>query len=906
MALAGVTAPAASRLGLRSGFRLALRLAVRELRGGLSGFYIFVVCLFLGVVTIASVGTLSSSLVAGLTQRGQEILGGDMDLRLIHREAGADEAAYLRNHGDVSHVATLRAMVSTLPNDHPAKLGTPTSKQILVEAKAVDGLYPLIGQLALKSGADLSAALGPQPARVAEARAPLDTGAPVEKAAPRAPDIKQTAGKRPFFAVAEESLLVQLGIGLGDAVTFGQIELIIANVITQEPDRLAGGFALGPRLMMSTQALRASGLWQAGSLINHHYRLRLHDSSDSRAIDRLRQALEEEFPLAGWRVRDRRDASPAVRRSIERVALFLTLVGLTALTVGGVGVGNAITAFLDQRRAAIATFKALGAPRHVITGVFIIHIGLIAMVAIAAALALAAFAPVFLADFVGQMINLPMANAAAGLNGLTALGSAALFGVVTAFGFMFVPLGKALQTPVSVLFRGATETLPQSSAPLSFRLLAGSCLLIVVALSFVMGDRRDIAAWFVVTLALSFGLLRLSAWAVQALARRLASRGGFHRRLAMRNIIAPGAPVSSITLSVGLSVILVTVLAMVQGNFERQLVADFPDRAPSFFALDIQPDQIQAFRQFSTEFDGFESMQTVPMLRGAVLAVNDVPVKDITPPAEIAWFLRGDRGLTYADRLPAGARLTAGQWWPSDYEGPPLISLDQRIASGLGLGIGDRLSVNILGRPLTGEIANLRDIDWGSGQLNFAVVFSPSPLKSAPHTYLATITMRAENEVAFTQALTRNYRNVSLVRVKEAVQSVRNLLDQFSLAIGALSLTAIATSIFVLAGALASSRQGRLYEAAILGSLGASRRTILGVFMIEYGFIGCGAAILGAVIGTASSWAVISLGLRSDWQFLPDIFMISIGGALGLSLLLALIALRQQMRVPWRRILLAD
>ncbi len=870
---------------------LAWRLALRELRGGLRGFYIFIMCLFLGVVTIASIGTLASALVAGLAQRGQEILGGDLDLRLIHREARAQEVDYLRQISEVSHIATLRAMVRTLA---PAgERGASDLRQLLVEAKAVDDLYPLMGSVTLTSQASMHDVL---------TRGPLKFDGTVSEQA-----AFEAAREMPllFAAIAEPSLLAQLNLKIGDRVAFGDIHLLIVDTLLKEPDRLAGGFALGPRVMMREEALRASGLWQAGSLINHHYRLKLKPIDGTLSLDDVRAAIEQEFPLAGWRVRDRRDASPSVRRSIERIGLFLTLVGLTALSVGGVGVGNAITAFLDRRRPAIATFKALGAPPAIIIGVFMIHIGLIALLAMSAALMVAAFAPLAIAGLIADMIDLPLTAEPQ----IGALAAAASFGWVTAFGFMFVPLGKAMQTPVSVLFRGAADTQNQPRrprAPIGYRVLALASLASVIGLSFWISDRRDIALWFIVIMAGSFICLRVSARLVQSVAAKLATRGGFHRRLAMRNIIAPGTPLTAITLSVGLSVILVTSLAMVQHNFDRQLASDFPDRAPSFFALDIQPDQIDAFRAFSREFPGFSDLQAVPMLRGAVLAVKDQPVSEIVPPSEIAWFLRGDRGLTYASTMPENSKIVAGDWWAEDYAGPPLISLDQRIASGLGLEVGDHLTVNILGRPLRAEIANLRRIDYGSGQINFAMVFSPEPLRNAPHSYLASISMAVESEMAFTQALTRHYRNVSLVRVKEAVQSVRALLDQFSFAIGTLSLTAITTSIFVLAGALTSSRQARLYEAAILGALGARRRSILRVFMLEYGFIGLGAALLGALIGTGTSWAVISLGLRSDWQFSAFVFISSVAGALGLALILAFVALRQQLGVPWRRILLGE
>jgi putative ABC transport system permease protein len=818
---------------------LARRLAWRELRGGLSGFRIFVICLFLGVVTIAAVGSLSAALVDGLAQRGQEILGGDVDIRLIHREASAEEQAFFAAQGTLSQVSTMRVMVRRPDGD----------KALLAEAKAIDDLYPLVGALEL------------DPPRQSFTSS----------------DLKDAV----FVA---NDFLDQMGLQLGDRILIGDAALTIRALIKREPDRLSGGFAYGPRVMMSHETLRATGLYQPGSLINNHYRLVLNDQQ-TQNIDRLRLDLDENFPNAGWRMRDRRDASPSVRRSIERIGLFLTLVGLTALTAGGVGVGNAISAYLLKRQHSITILKCLGARQGLIGKIYISQIIAIATLAIGLALIVGAIIPQFVIGYVSDFLDIPME---AGVD-IGALMVAVGFGFATAIGFTMAPLGRAAQTTPAKLFRDMVEEV-STSIPFTYRAIIGFCAGLVIALCFLIAERADIATYFILGIGLSFFVLRLTAMVLKLLARLWVPYFGFTGRMALRNIYRPGSPVNSVVLSVGLSVALVTTLAMVEGNFASQLRQDFPERAPSFFAIDIQPDQKEAFESFAQSIDGFVDMQMAPMLRGSVLAVNGVDVDQVTPVPDIAWFLRGDRGITYSAAPPENNEIVTGNWWPLDYDGPPIVSMDQRIANGLGLSLGDTITINVLGRPLKAEITSFRNVDYGSGQINFALIFSPLPLKNAPHTLLGSISMAAAGEAAFSSGAVSGFPNITTVRVKDAIEAVGQLLNQFGQAIWALSTVTIIASLLVLAGALASSRQGRIYDAAILRSLGARRGRIIGVFLSEYAFTGFVAALISGLIGVLASYALIAGAMRSTWVFLPQVMAISVLGAFAVTMFLAAVS----------------
>ena len=838
--------------------KLSIRLAVRELRQGLSGFRIFLLCLFLGVLTISAIGSLSSTLVAGLGQRGQEILGGDLDLRLMHRAARADELAALQELGSVSHVSMTRVMVRA----------SDTMPALLAEAKAIDLAYPLIGRIEFQPRMDASGA----------AYAALAYNGKLDG------------------VLVEPDLLDRLQVDVGDPIYLGELQVQIRGVISAEPDRLAGGFALGPRIMVSHDALMKSGLNQAGSLVQNHYRVLVRDPEIS--LDYVREALETQFPLAGWRIRDRRDASPSVRRTIERVALFLTLVGLTALTVGGVGVGNAISAYLDRRRNSITIFKCLGASERLVALTYAVQIFVLATLAIIAALIFGALAPRLVATLLAEFLQIPASYTVDG----KPLLAAAAFGYLTAFGFTLLPLGRAAQTSPAQLFRSLLADAP-IQLPMAYRICLGICMLSLAGLCIAISERADIAIWFIAGLGASYGVLRFAAKLLKLTAPILAQVSNFIWRSAMRNIFRPGATVESVVLSVGLSVALITTLAMVEGNISRQIKDDFSGQAPSFFAIDIQPADHDAFVKFVGEQAGFKEIKSLPMLRGAVLKLGDRPVSEVEAPASIAWFLRGDRGLTYSANIPANSEVVDGDWWSSNYEGPPLVSMDIEIATGLGLGVGDTITVNLLGREMEAEIASLRKIDWASGDMNFALVYSPSPLRSAPHSFMSTITMDADSERGFATLMSQRYSSVTLIRVKEAIELVSSLLGQFNRAIWVLSLVTIGASLLVLAGALASGRRARLYDATILKTLGADRRRILTIFLAEYAFIGGFSSLLAGVIGCLASWALIAGAMQSDWQFLPDVFVLSVVASLGLTLLLAATGLWYQLAASSRETL---
>jgi putative ABC transport system permease protein len=807
---------------------LALRYAVRELRGGLRGFGVFIACIALGVMAIAGVGSVAQGLADGLAQAGSTILGGDLNFALVQREATDAERHFLDAHGTVSVVATLPTMAR-------AEDGRTT----LVEIKAVDSVYPLFGAVTIEPDMPLPALL-------------------------------QQTGEV-FGAAADPALLTRLDLKVGDRVTIGKATIELRAVLKNEPDRLSGGIGFGPRLLVSREALRASALLQPGSLVRYGYRLRLPaGNAGDRALAAVDEAARAALPDAGWDIRTRKRASPQLERNVERFSQFLTLVALTSLLVGGVGVANAVASHLARKRDAIATMKALGATGADVFAIYCAQIMLVALFATLIGAAIGAALPFAIVAAFGSIIPLPVAAAFYPGELLLSI----VYGLLTALAFALWPLGRAHDVSVSMLFR---DTVTGERAWPRRRYVIATALIIaaLAALAIVAAYDRRLAAMFVVSAGVIFGALRLVALLTMALARRLPPQRSTLLRLAVTNIHRAGALTPSVVLSLGLGLSLLVTLVEIDGNLHRQFAAALPEKAPSFFFIDIPAANADAFNTFVREQTPGATIERVPMLRGRIVAANGVKAEALKPGEGSAWVLRGDRGITYAPALPAGSRLVAGEWWAADYAGPPLVSLEQRTADDLKLKPGDTITVNVLGRNVTARIANLRAVDWQSLGINFVLVFSPGAFAGAPHTDIATLTFadggNPAEETALVKALADAFPTVSAIRVKDALDMIDHLVGNLVLGLRGASSIALIAAALVLGGALAAGQRFRIYDAVILKTLGATRMRLVMAYALEYLLIGLAAVIFGVAAGSVTAALVITRVMEFSfvWMGVP-------------------------------------
>lgn len=814
--------------------RVALRLALREMRGGLKGFYIFLACIALGVGAIAAVNSLSRTMTDAIASEGKTILAGDVRFELNNREATPAEHEWLSSLGTVSVTTGLRSMVR-LPDG---------SDQSLAEVRGVDGLYPLYGTL---------------------------------ETDPQQPSADLFAERDGAFgAVAAPLLFERLGLKPGAELLLGNARLRLTAALTGEPDALSEGFGFAPRLMVSREALQASGLIQTGSLVEHAYRIRLKAPLGN--DEAVRALAARTFPDAGWSIRTSERASPSLTDNIARFTQFLTLVGLTALIVGGVGVANAVRAFLDGKRTTIAAFKCLGAPAFVVTLIYFFQILLIASVGIGIGLVVGAATPPLAVSFLKDV--LPVSATPSFYP--SALGLAALFGYLTTAAFAILPLGHAREVPATALFR--EQGFERARLP-SWPYLAGAAaaLAALAALAVVSAHDRRIAIVFLVAIGAAFVVLRAVAAAIAALARRAPRVHSPALRLAIGNIHRPGALTASVVLSLGLGLALLVTLALIDGNLRRELGGTLPERAPNFFFVDIQGLEVEGFRSIVRQLSPEGELTEVPMLRGRILAFNGEAVNASNVPPSARWVLRGDRGITYDETVPKNSTVTAGQWWPADYDGEPLVSFSAREAEEIGLKIGDTVTVNVLGRSITARIANFRTVDWESLSINFVMVFSPNTFRGAPHAWLATLSdpgASVEQEAAILKAVTNAYPTITSVRVKDALDTANRLVGQITAAIRAAAAIALVASVLVLAGALAAGNRARIHDAVVLKTLGGTRRLLIRAFTLEYMILGLATAVFSLVSGGAAAWYVVSRIMNLRSAFLGDVALTTVAVAL--------------------------
>ena len=811
---------------------LAFRLAWREMRGGLAGFRIFLVCLALGVAAIAAIGSVRMAVEAGLSAESTTLLGGDAEMRFTYRRANAAEWAFMRDRATaVSEIFDFRSMVIS-----------PDEERGLVQVKAVDSMYPLYGAVGLSPDMPLADAFA------------LQNGLP--------------------GMVVDQALIDRLGLRIGDLVQLGAQSFELRAALTFEPDGGASAFSLGPRVLVHIDGLQNSGLISEGTLFETSYRLALPPGT---GLARLERDAKDAFRDSGMRWRDSRNATPSIARFVDRMSDFLILVGLAGLAVGGVGIAAAVRAYLERKREVIATLKTLGAGRRLVLGIYLVQIGALALVGIALGLVLGAVLPLVIGAFVGNDLPVPVVFAIYA----KPLAEAALYGALTALIFTLLPLGRAVDIRAATLFRDAA--LGRGGWPrwpyllvigLLTATLVGAAVLLSGSLRLTLATAGGVFAALVVLSLMAWLTMRLAAWG----ARRRILRGRPAFRLALGAIGGPRGDAGSVILSLGLGLSVLAAIGQINANMQATIRNDLPAEAPAFFFLDIQKDQIDAFGEIAESDPGVSRISSAPMLRGIITAINGVPAREAVGNH---WVVSGDRGVTYADTLPENSTLTAGEWWDADYTGPPLVSFSAEEAGEIGLVVGDQITVNILGRDMVATVASLREIDFASLGINFVMVFNPSAVSGAPHAFISTVYAEPEAESRLLRNLTAPFPNVTAISIREAIERGARALEGIALGIAGGAGITLLTGFFVLIGAAAGGERARVFEAAILKTLGATRGRILFSFALRAALLGAAAGLVALLFGGLAGWGVMSLVMHSDFTFnLQVSVFIILGGAL--------------------------
>ncbi|OWU86336.1 drug:proton antiporter [Oceanicola sp. 22II-s10i] len=811
--------------------RAAARMAGRELRGGLRGFRILIACLALGVAAIAGVGSIRSAIEAGLSREGAALLGGDAEITFTYRFANDAELAWMQEQATtLSEIADFRSLAVAGTGD--------TAERGLTQVKAVDGTYPLVGTVGLDPEMTLADALAGR------------DGLP--------------------GAVMDPLLIDRLGIAVGDTVRLGTQEFVLTAALTREPDAGAAGFSLGPRTIVLRTDLASSGLLEPGTLFDSKYRLDLPPEADLAA---LRAEAEGQFSDSGLRWRDSRDGAPGVRTFVERLGAFLILVGLSGLAVGGVGVAASVRGYLADKTSVIATLRTLGAERGTIFATYFIQIGALALCGIVIGLILGAGTPILLAPVISAALPVP---AAFGIYP-EPLAEAAVYGILTALLFTLWPLSRAGDVRAAALFRDAMSA-GRALPPLPYLIATILLAILLTATAALFSGNLELTLWTAGGIAFALFVLALSASGIRALARAIRRR--VTRRPPLRWALAaiggPRSDAISVVLSLGLGLSVLAAVGQIDGNLRAAISRDLPDRAPSFFFVDIQKDQIAGFLNRVETDPAVSRVDSAPMLRGVITRINGQPAKEV---AGDHWVLNGDRGVTYSAAKPDSTRLTEGEWWPEDYSGAPQMSFAADEAAEMGLKLGDEITINILGRDMTATLTSFREVDFSSAGMGFITAMNPAAIEGAPHTFIATVYADGPAEAAILRDISNSYPNVTAIRVRDAIDRVSEILGGLASATSWGAGATLLTGFLVLIGSALTGEGARVHEAAVLKTFGATRARILTSLALRSALLGAAAGVVALGAGIAGGWAVCTFVMETEYAVIwPSALAIVAGG----------------------------
>ena len=823
-----------------SGLRLVFTFALRELRAGVGGFGVFIACIALGVAVITGVGALTDALLNGFANQGRTLLGGDITLRRVHKRASGPELAQIKELGKVAETATMRSM-ARLPDG---------SDQSLVEIKAVGPAYPLLGDMTLVSGKSFEKAIR------------ADKG-----------------------AVVAQSLVDRLSLKVGGKIKLGSGLVPITGIIDNEPDKISASLAFGPRIILSHQALAATQLVKPGTLINWRYAVLAPDGDGQplATVLRLRDLVKKKLPEGGFIIRDRRDPSPSITRVLTRLREFLTLLGLAALLIGGVGVASAVQTFIERRRKIVATYKSVGAAGNLVFGIYLIQVMIIALLGTLVGVAIGSLVPWLLGQTLGEALPISVSGMVSWSN----VGIGMLYGLLVALFFVLWPLGRTERIRPAALFRdevGSAELFP-SRKVLVLTILAAAML---IGFTIWASGNMRLSLGFLGGAAAILGLFWLIGWGVTLAARRLPRPRRPELALAMVGLAAPGGLTRSVVLSLGAGLSLLVAVALVDASLIDELRARMPQNSPDYFIVDIAKQDRATFEKNVLGNVPNTKIDTAPMLRGRIVRLKGIPADDAQVKPQAKWVLNGDRGLTYSEDIPKGSKVVAGKWWDKDYAGAPQVSFVADLAEEMGLKVGDTITVNILGRNITARIASLREIEWESLAINFVMIFSPNTLRAAPHNLLATVKLPAgtssENEAKIARAVGKALPNVSMIRVKDAINAFADVFGRVMIAVRVAASITLLAGALVLAGALATAQRRRILQAVVLKCIGATRRKLLFSHLAEYGLLAFLTAAVALLVGSLAAWLVVTFVLEGTFVF----SWLAVAGALGVSVFLIL------------------
>jgi putative ABC transport system permease protein len=797
----------------------AVQLARRELRAGWRHFAGLVVCVALGVAALVGVGGVGASLQTALSREGRSLMGGDLELRSQRALGDSTAAALARLAGEGARLVHVREMVAMARDER-------SGATLLVELKAVSPEYPLYGR--------------------------LDTR-------PSGPVSELLAGEG---VLVEEALLTRLGLRVGAPLVLGQAAFTITGIIIREPDRVGGLVSLGPRVLIADSALERTGLVTRGSRVRHRALVQLPPSVTVAAV---RESLGREVDDPAVRISAYDEAQPGLRRFFTQLTSYLGLVGLASLLVGGIGVASAVRTFVRRRRESLAILKCLGAERRQLLAAYLLQALVLGLTGSLLGAMLGLAAQPLAARALMALMPLPIETTVDPATLLRAVATGVLMTVLVA-GW---PLLAIRDVPAALILRDDAETTAMADQRRPW-LLAFVLVAVLSALAVWQAGSLKLGAIFVGGAALALALLALMARGLAALARRRPGVRSLAWRQGVANLGRPGGHAAGVIVAMGVGVMLLVAVGVLEASLGRQIDHERRREAPSFFFVDVQPDQRGRLEAIVRAAGAAPTL--TPVVRARLAAVGAEPVtragleRRRQAGHEALWYFTRDYVLTAAADLPAGNVVTHGRWWRAGEKGARLrASVEEMAARHLGVAIGDTLTFDVQGVSLEAEVVSIRRVDWQTLSANFFVILSPGALDGAPTTFVATARVPAAAEAQLQDSVVAALPNVTAVPLRDVLERVGAVLDQIALAIRVIAVFSVAAGLVVMVGALAASRWERLRESVILRTLGATRGAVARIFAVEYACLGAAAGLGGSALASLLAWVVLRFVLDAPW-----------------------------------------
>ena len=806
------------------------------------------IALAVGVAAVVSVAGLSAALDDGIQAQARELLAADLEVK--SRRPIADDVATAAAGIDGARTARVIELASVVSVPAGTSQSDDPGDSVLCELKAVEPGYPFYGTLQLRPNRKL----------------------------------EDLVNRQQVLVVPE--LLDRLAVAVGSDLKIGNAVFRIAGVIDSEPDRLEISFTLGPRVLLSVDGLERTGLIGLGSRVTYKLLAALPAGVTAdevtRAAAAVRAAIGDSSVAS---VETYLEAQPALRRGLGRVESFLGLVALLSLLIGGIGVSQAVRAWISGRLHAIAILRAIGVRPREIFALYLGQTAVLALIGSGAGAVIGSLVAAAVPTVLGGILPVPIEvgwQPGAMVRGLVlGLGVAVLFGLRPLFEVTRV-------RPVRVL-RQSVEPLP-TSRPVTIGLWSILVAGIAVAATFQSGSLIR-GLWFALGIVAATAALTVGAWlvmrTVSATPRR---RGSVVLRHGLAALARPGAGTLGAVVALGLGVVTVLGMHLVQGRLAAELDADLPAGAPTAFLVDIQPDQWPEVEQALNDA-GAVGIDSVEVVMARLRTVAGVPVSELAARdrdenrgRDRRWVFTREQRLTSLAELPDDNVIVEGSLW--SYADRAEVSIEKDYAEDLGVGVGDTLVFDIQGVEIELLVSSIRTVDWSQFTINFFLVVEPGVLDNAPRFRIAAAKVPQASETDLQNRLAATFPNVTLLRLREVLEKVVAVLEQVAFGVRLLGAFTVLAGIAILGGAISAQAVRRGREVALYKTLGMTRAQVVLVFAVEYALVGLVAGAIGATGAVALAYSVTHFGMQIEWDWAP----LSILGAVVLTVVLSIFA----------------